>query len=50
MYKVLLQADVGCKMENVIEVSQRPELRDGLLDSVDPHCGKPYIYINCLMF
>ena len=27
-------------MDNVIEVSQRPEFRTGLLDNIEPNCGK----------
>ena len=38
--KILTDAQLPCTLQNVIDVSKRPELRDGLLDSVDPECGK----------
>ena len=40
MFGILREANKDCTMDNVVEVSQRPELRDSLLDSVEPDCGE----------
>ena len=40
VFEILEQADVGCTMDDVIEMSAHPEVRDDLLDSVSPGCGE----------
>ena len=44
MLAILEQARVGCTMADVVEVSQRPEVRQGILDSVQPGCGKEKLH------
>ena len=38
--KVLREAQLPCTLQEVIAISNQPEVREGLLDSIDPECGE----------
>ena len=38
--RTLQLANEGCSMDNVVRISQQPEFREGILDSVEPDCGE----------
>ena len=44
----LLEADIGCTLDDVNKMFQLPAVREGLLDSVRPRCGEltPYAIMD----